>query len=118
MTDEDEPLYRETTARFRVLELVTEVRDDGLYVRLAPLQRSFRHVPATEIASVDVTTYSASAYGGWHWGYRRSLGGNTVYRLRGDRGVELTLEDGETLFVGSQSPAELEAAIQQVTEST
>lgn len=117
MTDEGESIYRETAERFWMLELVAEVRNDGLYVRLAPLQRSFRHVPATEIASVDVTTYSAASYSGWHWGYRRALGGNTVYRLRGDRGVELTLEDGETLFVGSQSPAELEAAIQQVMES-
>lgn len=111
---EPDPVYRETTARFWILRLITEVRDDGLYVRLGPVQRTPRHVPATEIADVAVTTYSPASYGGWHWGVRRSLGGNTVYRLRGDRGVEVVLGGGERIFVGSRSPSELETALRRV----
>lgn len=115
-TDRGEPAFRETTERFWLLRLVTEVRDDELYVRLEPLQRSPRHIASDEIEEVHVETYSATTYGGWHWGLRRTLGGNTVYRLRGDRGVELVLTDGERVFVGSERPEDLAEAIQRVVE--
>lgn len=116
-TDETGPNYRETIDRFWLLRLITEVRPDGLYVRLAPFHRSFRRVPASQIDDVTVTTYSPATYGGWHWGVRRSLGGNTAYRLRGDRGVELVLEGGRKIFIGSQSPSELETAVRRTMET-
>lgn len=109
--EDSEPSYRETTERFRVLRLVTEVRDDGIYLRLGPVQRSFHRIPFRDVDEVRVTTYSATTYGGWHWGSHSSLGGNTAYRLRGDRGVELVLTDGTRIFVGSQQPTDLETAI-------
>ena len=105
------PVYRETTERFLFVRLITEVRSDGVYVRLAPFQRSFRHIPRDEIESVDTTTYSATAYRGWHWGIRKSLNRDALYRLRGDQGIELTLNRGRKLFIGSQSPSELQTAI-------
>lgn len=106
-------LYSETTERFWLLRLVVEVRHDGVYVRLAPLQRSFRRIPASDIVDATETTYSAASYGGWHWGVRRSLDGSTVYRLRGERGVELVLADDRTVFVGSSTPGELAAAVRR-----
>lgn len=109
-----EVMFREITERFWVLRLITEVRRDGLYIRLEPLQRSFRHVPITRIKTVRAETYSAMRYHGWHWGLRRTMGGNTVYRLRGNRGVELVLTDGTHWFIGSQRPQEFKAAINQV----
>lgn len=111
----DETLFRETTDRFWVLRLVTEVRESGLYVRLEPLQRSFRHVPAEQIRAANVASYSATNYAGWHWGMRRTPGGNTVYRLRGGRGVEVESTTGKRWFVGSQRPERLAAAIEEVT---
>lgn len=112
-----ETLFRETTERFRVLRLVTEVRVDGIYVRLAPLQRSFRWIPAEQIRDASVTSYAATTYGGWHWGVRRTPGGNAVYRLRGDRGVEVVGSNEERWFIGSRRPGELEAAIERVRTS-
>lgn len=107
-----DPPYRETQERFWKLRIVTEVRSDGVYVRFDPVQRSFRRIPFDEIDEVAAATYSAAEYGGWHWGVRWSLTGDSaVYRLRGDDGVELLLESGERIFVGSRRPAELEAAI-------
>jgi hypothetical protein len=116
-TTEREELYREVTERFWILRLITKVHRDAITVELAPFQRSPRHIASTEIADVSVATYSSGTYGGWHWGLRRSAGGNTVYRLRGNRGVELTLRDGTRIFIGSQTPSELEAAIGQAVES-
>ena len=107
----DEPVYRETTERFWVLRLTTEVRHNGIYIQFEPIHRSFRHTSFQEIDEAHTTTYSASTYGGWHWGIRWSFSGNTVYRLRGNRGVELVLTDGSRVFIGSQQPTELETAI-------
>ena len=108
-------VYQETTERLWILQLITEVRDDGLYIRFKPIHWSFRRIPVKDIENVTVTAYSAADYGGWHWGVRKSLSGNTVYRLRGDRGVEVTLQSGKQIFIGSRSPSELETAVQRVT---
>lgn len=64
-TDTSAPNYRETTKRFWILRLITEVHPDGVYVRLAPMHRSFRHIPTSGIETVTVTTYSPATYGGW-----------------------------------------------------
>lgn len=111
---DDESIFRESTRRFWCLRLITDVRPDGLYVRLSPLQRSFRHIPGQEIDTVRVEPYAATTYSGWHWGLRRTLGGNTVYRLRGDEGVEVVLTTGDRWFIGSQRPAQLKSALEQV----
>ena len=111
---EQKTLYRETTERFVVLRLVTEVREDGIYIRLKPLQRSFRRIRPDDVQHVNVASYEATTYAGWHWGMHRSLSGNTVYRLRGDRGVEIELTNEERWFIGSQRPEALESAIENV----
>lgn len=110
-------LYRERTTRFLILRLHTLVRSDGLYVKLTPFHRSFRHIHKSEITDCSEATYSPSPYGGWHWGVNRTLQGNTVYRVRGKRGVEFELRDGTKTFVGSQSPAELQSAVAQAIET-
>lgn len=61
-----------------------------------------------------MTTYTASTYGGRHGGMRTAPAGNTAYRLRGDRGVELTLVDGRRIFIGSPKPAELGEILAQL----
>lgn len=111
----DETLFRETTERFWILRLVTEVRERGIYVRLEPLQRSFRRIPPNQIHEVSVTSYRATTYAGWHWGVRRTPSGNTVYRLRGNRGVEIVQETGVRWFIGSQRPNELKSIIERIS---
>lgn len=113
-----EVLFREITRRFLFLTLVTEVRSDGVYVRLGPVERSFRTLSPAEIRSVEVASYAATDYGGWHWGRRRTADGDVVYRLRGGRGVELGLEDGSRWFVGSQREAQLKAAVEDASDAT
>lgn len=112
------PLYRETTERFWFLRLITEVREDGIHVRLEPLQRSFRQIRPDEIQEAVVTSYGATTYAGWHWGVHRTPSGNTVYRLRGDQGVEIRLKTGARWFIDSQRPEELESAITEIETTT
>lgn len=109
--------FHETTQRFWLLELIREVHDDGVYVRLAPIQRSFRRIPTTRIRDASVLPYAATSYGGWHWGLRRAPSGNTVYRLHGGRGIELTRTDGTSVFIGTQRPKAFAAAIRQVVDA-
>lgn len=116
--DHDAKPFREVTERFWMLRLVTEVRSDGLYVRLEPFQRTFRHLPPERIREIRATSYSAMDFGGWHWGLRRTPGGNTVYRLQGSRGVAIVQPDGTIWFVGSRRPAELEAVLAEITTTS
>lgn len=105
--------YRETTTRLLLFELVVEVREDGIYLRLSPLHRSFHRIPFADVETATATTYGPARYGGWHLGLGRTVGGNSVYRLRGDQGVEVVLSDERRLFIGSQTAQELEAAIER-----
>lgn len=115
MTPADDIRFRETTTRFWVLQLVTEVQDDGLHIRLGPIQRSFRHIPVEQIQTVQVTSYTATDYAGWHWGVHQTLGGNTVYRLYGGQGVEVVLADGTQWFIGSRRADALQSTLEQIT---
>lgn len=114
----DETLFRETTERFWLLCLVTEVRERGIHVRLDPFQRSFRRIRADSIEEVNVTPYPATRFAGWHWGVRQTPSGNSVYRLRGDRGVEIVTENGKRWFIGSRRPDEFGAAIETIQPTT
>lgn len=105
-----DPLFVERQKRFFVLELVTKVQADGLYVRLHPFRREPHHIPFSAIVACEVTHYSSSDHFGWHWGMRVTPDG-TVYRLSGDAGVLLRLEDDRRVFIGSQRADELERAI-------
>jgi len=112
---DDEALFTEHQRALLALTLETEVRPDGLYLRLGPLQRTPRHVPAGEVASVAVEPYAAADHGGWHWGVRTSATGDrTAYRVRGREGVTVGRSDGSELFVGSGRPGELADALRAV----
>jgi len=91
------------------LKMVTEVRNDGLYIRFYPIHRSFRRFTFESIRSYEVRDYSPlKDYGGW--GIRFGPKGQ-AYNVSGSKGVVLVLEDGKRLMVGSQHPDELAAAI-------
>ncbi|HKJ25937.1 MAG TPA: PH domain-containing protein [Myxococcota bacterium] len=88
--------------------LHTEVRPDGLYVRLVPLTRQHRFA-WSEIVSAESRHYRPILdYGGW--GIRFGRAGK-AYNVYGSRGVQLVLADGRRLLIGSQRADALAAAI-------
>ncbi|UPW00513.1 hypothetical protein M0R88_00055 [Halorussus gelatinilyticus] len=99
----------------RVARLDTEVRDDGLYVKFAPLHRSAKRVAFADLADVQETGYSPMRYGGW--GLRWTPSG-TAYTVRGTGGVRFERAGGRSLVVGSERPDELVAAVQEATDRT
>jgi hypothetical protein len=97
--------------------LRTEVRDDGLYVRLVPIHLSFHRLPLVDVRQVEAVTYRAIMdYGGWGIRYSFSKKGK-AYNVSGNRGVRLTYTTGRHLLLGSQQPDQLATAIEALRES-
>ena len=108
------PFFREVQTGFLALRLVTEVREDGVHVKFAPLHRSFHRIPWDNVDGVSVGTYDPMEYGGWGWGIRVSpTGAKRAYRISGEDGVEIRRTDGRDLFVGTRRPTELVEATER-----
>ena len=91
-------------------QLVTEVRDDGIYIRFFPFHKAFRRIAFTEVKQCKVRTYHPiREYGGW--GIRVRCKGK-AYNVSGNRGVQIELLNGNRLLIGSQRAEELLRAIQ------
>jgi len=93
---------------FRSLKLVTELRDDHVYLRYFPIYR--RRILYKDIKSVCARQYRPIVeYGGW--GIRWSPANGMAYNVSGNMGVQLELTNGKRLLIGSQRADELEGAI-------
>jgi len=91
---------------FYSLKLITEVREDGLYVRFFPLHLKYHKI---EYKKATAVTYRPIMdYGGWgiKWGRK-----GKAYNVSGKRGVMLELKNGKNLLIGSQRADELAEAL-------
>lgn len=94
------------------LRLETEVRDDGIYVKMWPLHRSFRRISWAEIERYEAKRYEPiREFGGW--GVRWAPGG-VAYNVGGDRGVRIERTDGRSVLLGSRRADDLAEAIDRV----
>ena len=87
--------------------LITEVRSDGIYVRFFPI--GWKAMPFETIASYQTRTFHPIRdYGGWgiRWGRE-----GKAYIAGGDEGLQLLLNDGRQILIGSHRVRELEAAV-------
>jgi len=96
-------------ALFYAVNLATEVRSDGLYIRFFPFHLSFRKTGFDNLAGYEAQTYRALRdYGGWGIRYGRK---GKAYNVSGNRGVQLEFANGDRLLIGSQRPDELVEAL-------
>ncbi len=96
---------------FHLLELRVTVRRSGIDIHFRPLQR--RRLDPNEIHACEARRYRPILeFGGW--GLRRGWKGGFAYNVRGNRGAQLVLGNGERLLLGSQQSEDLAAAIRQV----
>jgi len=94
---------------FYNIKLITEVRNDGIYIRFFPIHFSFRKIPFDQLKKYEVRTYRPILeYGGWgiRWGFK-----GKAYNVSGNRGVQLELMNGKRILIGSERPEELFYAI-------
>lgn len=90
--------------RLITVRLVTDVRSGELSVGLQGLWRR-RRVPLGSIRSaIEVQYDPAAEYGGYGI---RSGAQSLAYIASGNRGVQVELNDGQKLLIGSQRPGEL-----------
>ena len=82
------------------LRLETEVRADGIYIKMWPLHQSFRRITWSEIERYELRTYKPlREFGGW--GIRWVPGG-IAYNVRGNRGVWMERTNDRSVLVGTQ----------------
>ncbi|WP_321170538.1 hypothetical protein [Halobaculum limi] len=93
------------------LRLQTEVRADGIYLKMWPLHRSFRHIPWSEIERYEATEYRPLRdFGGWGL---RWAPGKIAYNVSGTEGVWIERTDGRAVLVGSQRAEEFARGIDE-----
>ncbi|MFC7028954.1 hypothetical protein ACFQJ5_17215 [Halomicroarcula sp. GCM10025324] len=93
------------------LRLTTEVRGDGIYLKMWPIHRSFRRIPWSEIERYEAKGYSPlREFGGW--GIRWAPG-KLAYNVRGSRGVWIERMNERDVLVGSQHSEEFVEAIDE-----
>ncbi|USZ68211.1 DUF6141 family protein [Halorussus salilacus] len=95
--------------------LTTEVRDDGVYLKFEPFHRSFRRIPLEDIEEFEAAGYSPLRYGGWGFRWTPS---SVAYTVSGRSGVVFDRTNGRSVYVGSDRPDELLAAVQEATNRT
>lgn len=89
--------------------LITEVRPEGLYVRFKLLWPE-RTIPYYQIVKVEAKRYRPILdYGGWGV---RGIAPVKAFNVSGNRGVLLSMTNGQYLMIGSQRPDQLAAALQ------
>jgi hypothetical protein len=93
------------------MNLVTEVRPSGLYVKYFPFHLSFKKIPLEDVAEMKAVTYRpVMEYGGW--GIRRRWRGKgKAYNVRGNRGVRIDYHSGRDILIGSQRADEFAQAL-------
>ena len=95
---------------FFVMRLEVQVTRTDLRFRLFPLHLQWREFPLATIVEAEAVTYRPIwEYGGW--GIRIGRKG-WAYNVSGNRGVQVTLEDGKSFLLGSLQPEKLATAIQ------
>jgi hypothetical protein len=92
-----------------VSRLDVKVSPEGLLTRFFPLERSFRKTGWEDIVSCKIVTIRPMRFGGL--GLRLTRNGK-AYIVSGNRAVEVRLKNGRTLFVGTQKPDLLLAALE------
>ena len=96
------------------LRLETEVRADGIYLKMWPIHRSFRQIAWSDIERYESRTYRPlREFGGW--GIRWAPG-KIAYNVRGNQGVWLERTNGRSVLVGSQRVEEFVTAIDELYE--
>jgi hypothetical protein len=98
-------------ALFAFSKLYTRIDETGIEVVFKPFSFSRRRFKWDEIVQANSITYSPiKDFGGW--GYRISLRGKgTAMNVKGNKGIELKLNNGKSFTIGTQKPEEAMRAI-------
>lgn len=95
-------------------QLLTEIWSDGIRYSFPPLIRKIKHIPLSEIASVEVVKYRpVSEFGGWGW-RRRIWSNKMAFNIRGRIGIRVILKNGRQIMFGTQKQEEMKRAVDKM----
>ena len=104
------------TLLFLSFRLETLVKQDGIYVRFFPFQRSFKYYPWASLAKYYVREYAPlREYGGWGLRYG---GSGTAYNISGNKGLQLEFTDNRKVLIGTNKAEELTAVLNKIGRTT
>lgn len=96
------------------LRLHTEVRIDGIYFKMWPIHRSFRHISWSEIEHYESKQYSPlREFGGWGI---RWVPGKIAYNVSGSQGIWIERKNGRSILIGSQRTEEFVKAVSEAVQ--
>ena len=96
------------------LRLETEVRTDGIYLKMWPLHWSARRISWSESDKYEMRTYRPlREFGGW--GIRWAPG-KLAYNVSGNQGIWIQRTNERSILIGSQRVEEFVTAIDEVYE--
>lgn len=97
---------------FFYFRLETSITADGIYVRFFPLQLKLKFYPWDTIQQSFVREYNPlSEYGGWGM---RGLGNNRALNISGNKGIQLIMQDGKKLLIGTKKADEATAILKRM----
>ncbi len=94
------------------MKLNVEITQEEIRFRFAPVLSKWRNIKREDINRFEVRTYRAIAeYGGW--GIKGSRK-NKAYNVRGNIGLQLYLNDGKKLLLGTQKKQAINFAMRKL----
>ena len=93
------------------IQLITEVRTDGVYIRFAPIHRSFRRLPFDQITRVERTEFGLLTYGGI--GVRWTPDTVAYMTTRGS-GVKIDRKGKKSVVIGSRETPALLSVVEEL----
>ena len=98
-----------------IFTLDTQVRQDGLYFKIYLMMPRYKKIGFDEIQECCAREYKPiSEYGGWGIKWGKS---GKAYNMSGKEGVQLVLQDGKRILIGSQKADELAEAIESAKQN-
>lgn len=99
-----------------VFKLKTKIDEQGIHFGFYPFKTKLHCISWHELSKATVRTYNPiGEYGGW--GYRIAWFGNSgkAYNVKGNQGIQLELNNGKRILIGTQKPDDATAAINYYT---
>lgn len=94
--------------------LNTQIKKDGIYLKFFPFHWSYKYYSWDMVDKCYVRTYSPlGEYGGW--GIRYGMfGQGMAYNMSGNKGLQLELNNGKKILIGTNKPVELEEVLSKL----
>ena len=96
--------------------LQVEIRDTGISLRFWPYMSKTKIIAPNQISFFEVRTYKPiREYGGW--GLRKGVKKTgDAYNVHGNIGLQLVLNDGKRVLIGTQRPEAILRAMKKMRE--